>query len=82
MVFAHIHYNRSLELCAILFLLISFFCHKNMHLQKSVQLLGCISFVEVYAFCGNDFDAIPQIDSVAGTGDYCGKFRSGFGKNV
>ena len=43
MVFAHIHYNRFLELCAILFLLISFFCHKNMHLQKSVQLLGCIS---------------------------------------
>ena len=39
----HIHYNRYLELRAILFLLVSFFCHKNMHLQKSVQLLGCIS---------------------------------------
>ncbi|HIX08036.1 MAG TPA: hypothetical protein H9741_06170, partial [Candidatus Borkfalkia faecipullorum] len=38
MVFAHIHYNRFLELCAILFLLISFFCHKNMHLQK------CLTF--------------------------------------
>ena len=39
-----------LELCAILFLLISFFCHKNMHLQKSVQLLGCISLVSVFLF--------------------------------
>ena len=44
MVFTHIHYNRYFELRAIIFVLSAFLSHKNMHIQKFVQLLGCISF--------------------------------------
>ena len=38
MVFSHIHYNTYFEFCTILLLYCSFFCHKNMHLQK------CLTF--------------------------------------
>ena len=65
MVFAHIHYNRFLELCAILFLLISFFCHKNMHLQKSVQLLGCIAISRPFFVRGYYFRILVAVTASA-----------------
>ena len=45
MVFSHIHYNTDFKFWRVFFEFLSFFCHKNMHLQKCLTFGVHISYL-------------------------------------